>query len=305
MLVLALGRFLAGPGSLPAITTVLFVACLAGTAAVTFAGLRFAGHPVAGLVAAGLVCTSPMLFLTRGMESSLYLLLAASALLAFSTDHYRVSGFLLGALILTRPDGALLALILGVCFMVAKRRLPIALATGAAAVVIPWLVYSQIRFGAIFPSTVLAKVEQGRSGVLGVSFFRGLLAIPSASAIDWLAVLALPVIVGLAVLVRRWVLDRWVVPLIAYALAYCIGYSLLGVPGGYEWYYALPSFAFVVIAALGIESLIVSRRAATVLVGCLFVVESMVVGVSESPLGLPGNRAGYQTVGLWLKANTP
>src|SRR5664280_619068 len=81
VLLLALGAVIGGSDSLPAITTVLFVLFLAGAATVTFAGLRVMKHPVAGIVAAFLVCTSPLLFMTRGMESSLYIFLVGLVLL--------------------------------------------------------------------------------------------------------------------------------------------------------------------------------------------------------------------------------
>lgn len=304
VLLLALGRIIAGPGSLPAITSVFFVVFLAGTAAATFAGLRVVGHPAAGVIAAILVCTSPLLFILRGMESPLYLFLVSLTLLLFVTDHHWMSGVALGALILARPDGALLAISLGVYVIVRNRRLPLALTAGAVAIVLPWLVYAQIRFGQIYPGTLRAKMAQGRSGLWGYDFLHGLFFIPVIHAPGWSALLALPLAAGLVALVRKRELDPWIVPLLAGTAAYVVGYTLLGIPA-YVWYYALPVFTATVVAALGIEWLLTSRRAVAALVGCLIAAEITVVGFREIPTGLSAPRNAYETVGLWLEHHTP
>jgi hypothetical protein len=303
VLLLTLFRVLAGPGSLPTITSVLFVVFLSGTATVTFIGLRLMNHAVAGLISALLVCTSPLLFMTRGMESSLYLFLVVITLLLFITDHKWSCGIALGLLILTRPDGALLAIAISVFAFVRFRKVLVAQALSASAVVLPWLVYSRLTFGQIYPSTLATKIAQGHSGLISPPFVAGLVRIPGADGRYWSVLLILPIVAGVIALVRQRNVDHWVTPLLIYTTAYVIAYILLWVPY-YEWYYALPTYFVIVVAALGLESIVGKGHGARMILGCLIVCASVLVGFYEIPTGLPAPRSSYQSVGYWIKGHT-
>src|SRR5207244_4250881 len=110
VLLLAVGHLLGFP--VPSVGTGVFVLALSGTALLSFVGLRYVGHAGAGVVAAILVSTSPLILQTRGMESALFLCALAAALVAHVHRRAALTGVALGVLVLVRPEGILLAIVL-------------------------------------------------------------------------------------------------------------------------------------------------------------------------------------------------
>lgn len=130
-------------------------------------GRRIAG-PTAGIVAAALAAVSPMMFLPDAtlMSETLYGFLVALALVtaawAAATPSFgrvAILGLVLGFAILTRPEAALLAVLLVVPLLwTAKPQAPmrrvgmVALAAlGVAVVVLPWTVRNYSTFDEIVP----------------------------------------------------------------------------------------------------------------------------------------------------------
>ena len=91
-------------------------------------------------------------------------------------------------------------------------------------------------------------------------------------------------------------------PLLAFTVLYVVAYSALGVPDLYRWYYAVPAYCVVVLAAIGVEALVAPGVPLTLPAVLTLVIA--VVGVLETPTHLPASRAGYEEAGRWIAANT-
>jgi arabinofuranosyltransferase len=272
--------------------------------------LRDGGHPEAGLMAGLLLLTSPFLHTTFGMETLLYLGLALAALSWYGRGRFVTCGLVLGLLILTRPDGVLLAAVLLLHFAITRRRLPWVPMGAAALVALPWLAFSWYTFGSPWPNTLGAKLAQGASGWWtegfargGLGWFRGYLG---QSFWFWmLPPLALAGLVGIALTARRHLL------LVIWAGAYYLAYSLLRVPN-YHWYYGPVMLVLLFLAACwpllfgrGRRPAPVLRWGLTVLV-MLPLLRAHVVNsyLCSRDLPAPVVRA-YQEVGEWLRRYTP
>src|SRR5205807_8300646 len=122
---------------------------------------------------------------TGGMESSLCLCALAAALVTHVQRRAALTGLAVGVLVLIRPEGILLTAVLALLLV----RRPSALrtmATVAVLVVAPWVLYAQVRFGHVLPSTLNAKVAQGKSAVAGGQVFvQGLETVPRSVAPWW------------------------------------------------------------------------------------------------------------------------
>jgi hypothetical protein len=301
VLILALGHRFGAP--VPSVGTATFVLALTGAAVLSFVGLRRVGHLRAGIVAGLLVSTSPLLLQTRGMESALFLCALAAALVAHVQRRAALTGVAVGVLVLIRPEGILLALVLAAT-LVRRRSALRAMAVAAAVVVAPWVVYAQLRFGHVLPTTLSAKVAQGESRLAGGQLFvRALTTVPRNAAPWWTLLVVIAAVIGLARVARERSAP-WSVPLLAFTVLYVIVYSALGVPGLYRWYYAVPAYCAIVLAALGVEAL---SEAGLPLTGAAAVLAVAIaaLGVQETPSQLPPSRAGYAEAGRWIADNTP
>ncbi len=181
---------------------------------------------------------NPLLLSSLGLEGVLFATLLAASSAAFVSGRHRLLGGLLGLLVLTRPDGGLLA-VLSVGLL-AFRRQPISgTITALCCVVAPWCVYSWIHLGSLIPDTFFIKIFQ--TGWEGYSFRNGLARYfhdyPVATAASFvfapLALFALGTCLGCV--------------LVAFAVLHFAAYSLLDVPP-YHWYY-LPEAVSLGLAA--------------------------------------------------------
>jgi hypothetical protein len=125
------------------------------------------GRAAAGLVpfAALAVALHPEMnaFATGGLETSAFtfLLMAGSAVLicgALTDRRLVIAGLLFGLAVLTRPDGALPAVV-AVAWVLwrGRRRAVLAFAGPLAALVLPHLIWRVVYYGDLFPNTYYAK----------------------------------------------------------------------------------------------------------------------------------------------------
>jgi hypothetical protein len=135
-------------------------ACYLVAVALTFAlGCRLV-NGWAGLVA-GLGLVSHAFFRFQalgGMESILTVSLGLAAVLAVDTRRTRLAALLLGLAILSKLDAGLLALAIGVAWMMTRRSFPKVLVLGSLATVAPWFLFSRIYYGAWLPNSLLVKL---------------------------------------------------------------------------------------------------------------------------------------------------
>ncbi len=110
---------------------------------------------------AGLALTlDPLLLAGRysGMEAPLFSLLAFLLIGALLDDHADRAGWFAGLIVLTRPEGALLAVIaLGV--LVSRKQRVVGFAVRAAACVVPFIAYNRVVAGFPLPNTWVNKAD--------------------------------------------------------------------------------------------------------------------------------------------------
>jgi hypothetical protein len=125
---------------------------------------------LAAAVAVAVTLANPLLSAAVGMETPLYL----AALLAVFASYRRAwaqpaasQRWLLAAAaaaaitFLLRPDGALVGLVVGVHWLVTRRRIPWAALALGLLLALPWVLFAWSYYGSPLPNTLAAKISQG------------------------------------------------------------------------------------------------------------------------------------------------
>lgn len=233
-------------------------------------GLRRGG----ALCTALLVIADPLLLSTVGMEVMLVLLIAVLLLRAALAGRPVVLGVLAAAMLLTRPDGAVIALALVLAVPAARRRAALAVSAGVAAcVALPWYLFSWLVLGAALPDSLVIKMtENGWNGaVFGNGLYVYFQRMPAAVAVS-LAAAVLGMLWALPALLRRpgsrgdasvsretpgsrETPVRWRRPLLALALAAAAHFTALALaaPEPFHWYYG-PSVGLATVVFGGLCS---------------------------------------------------
>jgi len=211
-------------------------------------------HPLSGLIAAALLVIEPLMIETLGMETMVYVALCLLALYLQMTRHIRLAVVVAGLAFLTRWEGVLVFGVVLLAEWLATHRLPWRAGLVFLLVTGPWLVFSQLYFGSIFPNTFFAKVGQIKTGLVGGGadpFWQTLLNIVKARLTGhWLFRIELICgFVGLGVQLRQ-VVPWW--PVLFWTALYTLGYSTLGVVG-FHWYYLPLTPAFALLVAHGVS----------------------------------------------------
>lgn len=259
----------------------------------------------------------PYFYLTYGMETGLLLLLIAACLYLFETSRY---GWLLvcGTLLaLTRTEDGLLLVALAAEHLIKRRPLPSWRVLIAPAIILAaHFTFQRVYYGAFFPSTDMAKVWQGESGLWGtekpiflnVSYFPDMLFYGERWL--WVSVLLLAVVGCVA----RW---RKLRPLLLFCALYLGFFCVLNLPN-YHWYYAPLFLGGFVCVGCGIETLghgaaklaaLAARPAwRTRLAGATGVATAMVflvAGTGQAYADAGDRVPVYHRIGLWMDANLP
>lgn len=246
---------------IPLASGLLFAGSLAGTALVGAALLRRHGHGALSVLWATLVSwAAGDLLLLFGMEIPFYLLLLFLALRAALYGRGAGLGVLLGLAFLTRNDAALFAACLLGLLWLRERRLPVKTAAVTGMVVAPWLVFSWVYFGSIFPNTLAAKAHDVEvTEYMHDAVVKQVWNLFSPVYHFWPSYLVPAVLVSLATLalmgpifaVSHRLIRRE--PLLAQCLLFPIvlwlGYSLIAPPLGHYWY-LVPGTYFLLLLSL-------------------------------------------------------
>lgn len=242
--------------------------------------------PMVGWVGLLLYPTFPLLVTTLGSETPLYLALCLGAFAFYARRRYLLTAVITALAILTRPDAALVAIILGVDYLTGYISWPIRdreiKIKGEAGIdesddqsegelikfpwfalilfivlVLPWYLFAWIYFGSPLPVTLFAK--QSQALVAGSQHFaEGFLTIASYYLARWyyliemvLALIGLGFVIGKS---RRWLL------ILSWTGLYFLAYSVLGV-SRYYWYYAPLVPGFLIAVGLGFDAVLSGIKA--------------------------------------------
>ena len=298
----------------------LFFGSMLGAALFTWRFLVGAGLRVAGPIAALLMVSSPVLISFWGMESALVLLFVAAALYCAGSGRSSILvGALLGLLVATRPDMAVVGVsLVAMWFLVgADRRRGFAewrgLLVGGLVPVGLLLILNLVVTGSAVPSTLAAKMAQMQSGWWPGYIGEGWATIRSLHALDaslaglWVAALVGAALVGFVSGIRNPQLWRTVATLALASVALVVIYGVLFEVPAYSWYYVIPFYSMLVLASVGVDSALSTLTAREVgrwaTIGALGVAVVSVgfVAANRGPLDF---RQDYRVVGEWLRDNT-
>ena len=269
--------------------------------------------PLVGWIGLLLYPTFPLLLVTLGSETPLYIALALGCFAMYARRRYVWTAVFAGLVVLTRPDGLLVPLLLGIHYLIIERRpVPWLAVFTFIGLVLPWIIFSSLYFGSPIPATLAVKQQQG-SMAISQRFAEGLITTFRSYSRRWSY--RIEAIYGLAGLfwasfrARRWLL------FLSWGVLYFIAYTLLGV-SRYFWYYAPFVPVIVVLVGLGVTGLIsligrFSPRLAgprpALLLGLILLLPPLAGQIREiQRISRPDSRlAIYRAVGRWLDANLP
>jgi hypothetical protein len=294
------------------------VAILIGTISLPLGGLFLwdLGHtwdtPAAGWLGLVFYPTFPLLISTISSEVPLYMFFCVGSFAWYARKRYVWTTIFLAFAILTRPEGAIIALILITHYLVQIRGPILRPVIGMFLLItLPWFLFSSVYFGSLIPATLGAKQYHGAMEI-SQGFGPGIITILSGGYTTrvhyWIA--ASLAMIGLFSIPRRY--NQWVIfiiwPVVHFGL-----FTILGV-SRYFWYYASLIPGFLVAAGLGIDHLnflikpnsflpqrITKIIAYTFTIGILISQFTHVLAVRQHP----DQRVQiYQTIGRWLQSNT-
>ena len=294
------------------------------------------GHPWAGFVAALVCASSPLLWLTLGFETGVYVALVCWAFWAFSVERRLFCALLLALATLVRNDAIVAAVLIGFAWWIEHRRTPwpwryvVRCAALYAGMVGAWATWLTLQFGSPIPVTLMAKSIQARFGLTGfysnTTFLEGLTILWRAwIGQTWIYWLALPALVLGTLALRR---ARWAWGLAGWSTLAIGAYVILGV-APYPWYYAPLAPLLALLLGIGVECFLTWSRAwgrawgrafftiamALPLLVAQFISVSQMAAAIHGPVPPPAEIEAkvlpeaktsiYRRVGEWLASNTP
>jgi hypothetical protein len=230
--------------------------------------------PAVGWIALLLYPTFPLLVMTLGSETPLYLALCLGAFAFYARRNLVISALFAALAILARPDGLLIVTILAAHhlfrtwlgyrdnmenkgspvggegeYLSTKPVIPWRALAVFFLLTVPWFLFALSYFGSPFPATLSAKQQQGAMAI-SQSFFSGFGTILEYYRSQWQYwIQAILAVLGFTFILSRE--RRWLI-LLVWTVLYFTSYSILGV-SRYFWYYAPLVPGFLVLVGLGVQ----------------------------------------------------
>lgn len=270
------------------------------------------GQPAAGAGAALLFGLSPLLLSTFGAETCFYTMLGLGAFYFYATDCFNLAALFAALMTLTRADGILVAVALGLHYLIARRQIPWRQILLYGLTIAPWYLYAWAFFGSPFPTTLFTKQQQATM-LISDSFGQGLLKLlHNYGKVPLYRLYALFIILGAGWVAsaRAW---KWG-PLLLWTGLYLLAYVILGV-SRYFWYYGPLAPAVALLASLGLVAFLrwAARRwhlarpytPALLILGLLLLLAPQAKSTVYRLQHSDQREVFYKKTGEWLAANTP
>lgn len=293
------------------------------------AGLLFVCLRQVGMaVLPAAVAAAVQLFLVRawlpyiGMEIWLFQLLLLLTLYLWLLERPLAVGICVALLALTRGEGALLGLMIGVYYVARHRAKLLPFVGGGLVVSLLWMAYALPTFGTMIPNTLAAKQAQAHLPSARAFLERiptDLIHYVSTFGIGswglthpWLNVVWLLAIAGLWWMWRRY---RPLLLLPVWALTYLLAYAWIN-PNAYAWYVLHLVFVLHVVCSLALAMLVEWSCAASggkrwqavgaiVVLAALFLYTDVNYAVTQAAHYAGDSRAStYRALTDWLRTNT-
>lgn len=286
---------LAGGGllwsDLPALANALSAIALWLAAVTVFFLGRREGTPWVGAMAALFSALHPLLWLSLGLETAVFLAMAIGAITAYRSGRLYWTAVLLALTTLIRGDGLILTAVVAadwiLCFPWLRGRIGLAgwlhrivgparmeriggvsgrpagprglqsllrVVAVYVAAMLPLLAWLTWKFGSPLPDTLGAKVAQAELGITGFyahTTFLQGMGILARARLAQSPLYLLFIPAVIAGLLTMWRQGGWIRLVVAWGAAHLIGYTVLGVTP-YYWYYAPLLPALACLAALGV-----------------------------------------------------
>ncbi len=297
---------------LPRLSNLLSAASLEAGALFLYLLARRLGQQAAGAGAALLLGLSPLLLPTFGAEPCFYTMLGLAAFYFYAADRLDLAAFLAALMALTRADGVLAAPVLGLHYLITRRRIPWRQIILYGLMLAPWYLYAWAFFGRPWPITLFTKQQQATM-LISDSFWQGFSKLLRNYSQSPLYRLHAPLVVlgaGWVVAVRAW---QWL-PLLLWTMLYFLSYVILGV-SRYFWYYGPLAPALALLASLGLAaslrwamgrwSRVRLYAPALLVLGVLLLLAPQARSTVYHLQNWDRRQAAYQQTGEWLAANTP
>ncbi|HVN53367.1 MAG TPA: hypothetical protein VMT46_03475 [Anaerolineaceae bacterium] len=267
--------------------------------------------PWVGWVSLLLYPTLPLMTNTIGSETPLYLAFILGAFAAYARKHFSITAVCIGLATLTRPDGILVAIVLGLAYILQHHgQILWKPALILAGMLMIWYGFAWFYFGSPLPVTLMVKHQQGLM-TISQKFAPGLFTILGWYFKNWPYWLL--AFLGLIGLIRAFWRRSSFRMILLWTGVYFLSYSILGITR-YFWYYAPLVPGFIIAVGSGLEELIawISLRWPKLKKGPVLAV--LVLGgfsiwqfsqIWKSAQTSDPRYPVYAKTGIWLNENTP
>jgi len=285
--------------------------------------LEKSGYPLAALTASLLIMVQPIFLRRIGIETNLYLALAAFTILLSLEEKYAWAGLSLGFTVLARPDAVLLGVPLIWAYWLNHRHLPWKTGLYFLIPLLPWALFAFLQFGSPFPQTLSAKMAQG--GMIYENIFLKVLPAYLLRPMNlydmpegWFKTLALfcfggVTLAGLTPFLSFSTKRNLKLPgiLALWAILHISAYVYMKIPVAYDWHMAAVAWIFCMGAAIGLEKLarVPQKPWGYILASVLlliFITMSFKIACQQRAydISLKSRACFYQRAGIWLRENT-
>lgn len=273
--------------------------------------LRNDVHALTQVALVLLIVSSPIFYISYGMETLLYCTILVTAWLCWVRDRRAWAMLAAAALTWTRADGVVLGGTFGLLILWdawrSQETTPADVIRLGALYVIgitPWFLFALIYFGSLTPNTFSAKAEI----LEGVEFIKqGWTWRDSLYGNNPLHFLAFPLIV---LGVWRALITPHLRPIALWTVFFLAGYTVLNTV--FFWYYTPLVLGLLILTAIGADWL--ARRMASVLNRQVVWAGMSVLVLISAGLGLaqaysyrepPPRMTTYERIGSWIDQQTP
>lgn len=206
---------------------------LFGTSVMCYQYFRNKEQEDMGFAAGLLFCLLLPLKQLWGNEIPLCFFLLLGSLYFFDREKWGVSAVLQCLYAWTRMEGLLFFILCTAYLFWRKKKIVWSALIPFFVIIVPWLVFSALYFGDVFPNTLYAKARQGTRPDIWISFSAGFWNTLSDLYFNVNGpILSLFALVGLFAIIRKRL-----ILLLIWCGIHQLGYRILGVPGSYPWYY--------------------------------------------------------------------
>ena len=261
--------------------------------------------------------TFTLLLSTLGSESPIYLAFCLGAFACYARQKYAWTAVFAALALLSRGDGLLVGVVLGIDYLVRVRQpIPWKAVITYLLIALPWFGFAWAYFGSPLPATLAAKQSQG-SLAISQRFAEGFLSLARDHLALWEfkieAILAAAGVIYAIARQRRWII------FFSWTILYFLAYTALGV-SRYFWYYAPLVPGFLAAVGLGIAAFgqLLQNRADLSTKKRFFTASTLLPLILLAPLAvaqiqnvfeLRGSSDRryevYRQIGNWLRQHTP